>query len=364
MSVLAPFAYDAAGSVYVCGDGPEVFVYSGANDAPMWKQLCDGILVGVGVVGQSVYTLDTDGRIDQWRSFDGNRQGVMTLECECRALAVHKTGNHVVVGVDQVLFPSTRGHRTAQLPSPVAAAIDSLGARTAVGTSQGYLYLLDIASGSQVAAIDVGAPIAAVAWSPKGRWIVAAGRRVLVISGDLAPAVPLDGGEKSPILKAVEQPGTVRYVAASFDGALVACDDGGMRVIVYETHTWRQGASVEYQRDLGGLMFGPGSTLGIGLEFADANRLDVMTGSIKRTQPGLGRGGENWFQRIQVDQVGLRGAVAAARVDGQAIAEFHEFEGPTSNAGRYLLFGGVGCVVLGCVCSGVLGVAWVAMSQM
>ena len=54
MTIVAPYAYESQGRVTVCGDGPELFVYSGANDAPMWKQFCDGILVGVGAAGNLV----------------------------------------------------------------------------------------------------------------------------------------------------------------------------------------------------------------------------------------------------------------------------------------------------------------------
>jgi len=230
-----------------------------------------------------------------------------------------------------------------------------------VGTGSGDLALFDLASGTQLFATRVGAPVANITWSPRGYWMVAAGSQLHMVAWDLGmpdPEAPEGTPPPNPHLGTIDVPGNPHDVAVNADGVVVACDDGAQKVLVYELHEKRCGTTIEYTRDVGQLAFGPDTSLGIGLEYADANRVDVVAGHLTRTAPGLGRGSEPWFPRVKADSHIMRGAIAAMRAGGGPIATVRQVD--SGGGTNWLLIGGIvaGLIVLCCGCLGIGGVVY------
>ncbi|MBW2254014.1 MAG: hypothetical protein JRI25_05380, partial [Deltaproteobacteria bacterium] len=314
---VAPFAYESDGGVLVCGDGPELFAYSGEDDSPMWKQFCEGLLVGVGVAKGTVCSLDDGGGFNTWKEKTGEKVLSVALGSPAIALQVSDQGTAVALLSTGVAHIQENGEfSTIPFQGGTALACSGDASRVVVGMGSGDLALFDLASGTQLSTAQVGAPVADIAWSPRGYWMVAAGTQLHMVAWDLAmldPEAEEGTPPPDPLQGTIEVPGTPHRVAVNVDGAVVACDDGAQKVLVFELHEKRCGTTIEYTRDIGDLDFGPDTSLGIGLEYADANRVDVVGGQMTRTAQGLGRGSEPWFPRINADSHIMRGAIAAMR---------------------------------------------------
>ena len=81
-----------AGGVVAIADGPEILVYQAGDGSPLWKQFCDGVLVGVAVVGPRVVTLDSEGNLTFWRLQDGQSEDSGTMSPGATQLLVSPEG--------------------------------------------------------------------------------------------------------------------------------------------------------------------------------------------------------------------------------------------------------------------------------
>jgi hypothetical protein len=122
-------------------DGPELYVYSGNNDAPMWKQFCDGVLVAVGANRLQIWSIDTEGKLCGWRGLDGAKvEETQTADLVRQpfGLLVASDGVCAVLAKDAVLL--CKGG-TAGTPIPVpgltAAGMDPGHAALGAGTRGG-----------------------------------------------------------------------------------------------------------------------------------------------------------------------------------------------------------------------------------
>jgi len=356
MSTVAPFAYAADGEVYVCGDGPELFCYAGFDDTPRWKQFCDGMVVGVGASIEGVHSLDDQGGYALWDAQSGENRLKVAVGAPGIFLAVAPTGDALVLtdrGVTRISSDGTTW--PISFSGATVAAWTPDGQRAVFGTPQGELVLFDMQAGVRVGAAVLGGPVVDVDWSGQGEWVVVVGNQVVFVAGEVVLTPPEEGEPPpSPIRHTMQVQGTPTHVAANVDGVLVACDDGANTVSVYETNTYSSGGTIAYQRPVGDLDFGPGTMLGIGLEYADANRVEVLSGQTERTKPGLGKGNAPWFPRVQLDQYVLRGAVATKRAGGQAIANVRQVQKRGGKRTLIIVAIGVGLTFL---CCGGVGIA-------
>lgn len=362
MTALAPFSWDASGHLLVGADGPELIAYSGLDGKPVWKQFCDGILVGVAVRGPQVHAVDTDGTLTTWRASDGEKLGEVRLGLQARGLEVAPGGLRLVIGQDGVVLVGEMGDaRRIQVPGVTSAAFGQGAMHAVAGTEAGRVVLLDVVAGAPVAEAPVGAPVTDVAWSSDGRWAVAAGREILLLGQEL--------GENA-VLKRIAVEAPVRHVAVSSDATVIAADDGEV-VRIFEAWEGRQAGTVTYTREIGELAFGPQNMLGIGLEYADVDMVDVMSGKTRQTQAGLGRAREPWFPRVKVDAHLLRGATTSKRTGGGPIASLSPtLKGTSRGRGeeggnRALTIGSivVGAMLLCCGCSAVSTSLWYVLGN-
>jgi hypothetical protein len=306
-----PYAYPPEGSVQVAGDGPELLVYSGVNDAPMWKQFTDGLIVGVGATRDRVFTVDADGRLTSWRGIDGTKLDEAEVPMPgARALVNTSDGLCGVLVKDGVFVGEPRGGGQA-LAVPGASAVGFGATRTSlgIGTSKGKFQVFDPTTGQALGGCDVGGPVHAVAWRAQGQWVVAAGQQVHLVAADgsaVGVSIPIGA--------------MVSLVACSYDGALIVAVAGGTTLLVIETATNQTIGRIVYQRQVNGIAFGPQGWLGIGLDDGDTNRVDLLTGHMCRNEPQAGRSANRWAFNVEVDPLRIRQAVTSIRAGGGPIA--------------------------------------------
>lgn len=347
---VVPYAYAADGQYYALGDGPELFTYSGGEDNALWKQFCNGMLVGLGISPGSVHSLEDTGGYGVWHARTGDSILAVELGVACSALAVAPNGTAAVVTERGAALVGADGSvRPISVANASAVAFSGDGSRLVVGTSSGEIVLVDPNGGGVLAGTALGAPVADISWCGR-EWVVAAGNRLWFVAADvqLAPPAP-NQPAPSAVTRVVDVAGTPRSVTANSDGVLVACDDGQNNVLLYETHQYRLAGTVKFNRTLGDLQFGPATSLGIGLEYADANRLDVLAGTLTRSKAGLGKGNTPWYPRIELDQFILRGSVATKRAGGAPIANVQEVE--QTGSSKTLLYVGI-ALFFGFMCCG------------
>jgi len=308
---VAPFAFEPNGAVMVLGDGPELLVYQGDNDSPRWKVFTDGIIVGVGATADRVIGADADGKIIFWRIFDGQQLDEVRLGVPVDGLAITADGLCAAITADSVILAGMR-REPVPLPAPGASAVafGPEGSSLGVGTSHGHFSAIDPTTGMAWGTVELGLPVRGVAWSALGQWVVAAGQSVFLISGD--------GTE---VVDTFDQIGEPSQISCSADGAFFAVLLGGAEVAIFERQYKKRIGSIEFSEDIGGLQFGPGFFLGIGMENGDANRIDLMTGKYTRTELHAGRGMNKWGIKVKIEAESVRGTAAWARVGGTPLAE-------------------------------------------
>lgn len=348
MSEPAPFASSPDGALLICGDGPELLVYHGSGQ-PAWKAFCDGVLVGCGASRDAVVTLDADGKLTWFRSLDGTQLEEAASVGEPADLSVAGDGRVAVAGPDGVALV-LRGGEPHLLPIPGASCVafgpdgNSLG----VGTSAGVLQAMDPASGAAWGQVELGVPVTGVAWSALGVWVVTAGNALFVVSGD-----------GTTIVARVDAEGPLTQVTVADHGVLAAARLGHNQVAVFELNSNRRVGQIDLRRRIGGLGFGVGGRIGIGLDDGDASVVDLQAGGGLRTEPHQGRGRNNWNLDVRVDTAAIRGALARNRAGGTAIAAYTGWRPEDEQEGGrwktclgaalgcgFLLFSCVSCSVL------------------
>lgn len=311
MNEIVPFAYARSGQVIALADGPELLIYSGSNDQGMWKVMAPDILMGVGYTKEQVVAVDGAGRLYFHRLIDGLEQGRVDTDSSPWGLVVAPEGDCLLLTAGSILLVR-RGQSPVEIPlsSPRHAAFSKGAGRVLVGGADGGVTLLDVATGEVVVASTLAAPIVAVRWRSTGQWAVAHGSQIDLLDGEtLEP-------QKSLL---IDEP--IRRFSLSEDGSVAAVQVADGLVKLFELAGDLPVGEVEFQRTLYGLEFGPATWLAFGFDDGDANRLDVMTGKMTRTQAHIGRGQNAWAMNVRVNHAAVRGVVVGMAAGGQAIAK-------------------------------------------
>jgi hypothetical protein len=310
----APYTYTPDGTLYAAGDGPELLVYSGTNDGPIWKQFCDGVLVGVAATRDRLFTVDSDGRFTTWNVFDGQKQEELELPGRApHGLLSTPAGTCAVLASDAaILVDPTAGERIAMtVPGLTTASFGPDANSLGLGDRKGMFHAFDTTTGKPWGSVSVGASVTGVGWRHPALWAVAAGTKVHLVSGDGAT-----------IQASIDAGGPTGRIAVSSDGAIVACVVNGQEIAILETGKNTRVGVIRYSRPIHGLAFGPGTWLGIGLEDGDCNRVDLISGKLCRNEPHPGRTANRWGFKVEVDPTVMRSVVTSVRAGGQPIATF------------------------------------------
>jgi hypothetical protein len=304
--VSAPFSVSPDGLLFAAADGPELLTWR--NDgAPQWKVFTDGILVGVAVGLEVVVTVDTDRRVCQWRRTDGELVSTVSIAHHPLALVPSPDGRLLIVTRDGPLVDSPLGFRLVPVRGCTWAALGP-GEALGVGCEDGTFTAIELRSGAAWGSVKLPAPVSGVAWSALGSWLVGAERTLYRVSGDgkLVQAT-IAGADHAMDLLAV-----------SGNGIVVAARAGD-RVELYELHKNRSIGEFILRRAIGGVQFGPGLLLAIGLDDGDGNWIEMATGATFRTEPHPGRSGR--------DPRGHRVAPGGGRADRAVRPEAHRRRG-------------------------------------
>ncbi|MEQ1567613.1 MAG: hypothetical protein ABMA64_18365 [Myxococcota bacterium] len=311
MSEAAPFAFAPDGGVFAAGDGPELLVWK-ADGAPLWKVFTDGLLVALAMTVEEVITLDADGRVGRYRRADGEYIDGFELGDRPFDLRAAPTGLLGVATARGVVFVDASGQRREIAhPGLTAFAFGPDGASVGLGTGSGTFTAVELASGAAWGAVALPGPIGAVGWSALGTWVVGAGASLHRVKGD--------GGAVTRSLPPADAP--ITAVAVSSNG-LVAAAVAGDHVELYELAGDKPLGAFVLRRVIGGVAFGNGHRLGIGLDDGDASVVDVATTDSVRTEPHPGRGRNTWRVESKVDLMAVRGALATMMAGGQPIARY------------------------------------------
>lgn len=307
-----PYAYQRDGSVVVMADGPDLLVYSGANDSPLWSKFCEGINVSVAATPQHVLALDTDGKLTWYRIIDGEKQDQVRFHVYVRSIEVAPDGLVAGLANNAVVLVRPGGDPASiSVPKARSLGFGPGGASLGVGCTDGSFYALDPATGQAWGSCKLEGPVKGVAWSESGVWLVTVGKDIVMVAKD-------GSAETDRIAIAGESLGEI---TCSRDGALVAAVQGTQNIALYELQNKASFGLITAEREVGGLCFGPACWLGVGFDDGDANRVDLLTGNSTRTEAHPGRGQNHWGLGVQVRKELVRGAMAWVRAGGSPLAE-------------------------------------------
>lgn len=326
---------------------------------PAWKRFTEGILVGVAVGTELVITVDAEGRLIRWRRTDGEQLDTIQLDgptpAELRLAPNGTIGVRAEDGVRVVALGQSP--QLVALPGASAFAFGPGGASLGIGAGSGRFVALEIATGAAWGSVDLPAAVRGVDWSALGHWLVGADRMLYRIKGDAtAVEAAMTGADTA-----------IDAVRCSESGLLAAARTQD-RVELYELHSNRPIGEFLLRRRVGGIAFGPGTSLAIGLDDGDGNVVELGTGASFRTEPHPGRGRNTWRLENKVDLAAVRGAIALAQAGGQPIARYVPPPAPEEegSAGGGCLGGclaAVGLVaVLSVFCAGLVLVMYVLQS--
>lgn len=274
-------AYDRTGSLIVLTDGAELLVHDGPSEGPLWRRDCGAPLVAVGATGDAVIAVDRNGRV-QW--FDARRdhlQATVDTRAKVRAAAVSNTGEVVLLTDSDARVLTREGERLV-LPWPDGRAAAWASDRRLVLTDAGGKAGEFDSRGNFLRGVQLDPAIVAVAWNPRGFWVLASGAKI--IRWDAEGMHHLTGG-----------PEDIAAVACSADGGRIAITLKDNFVLVLSWPARDTVGQLNYlDRKVDGLAFGPAPWLAVGLVGGDGNKFNLQSGSLNRTDTHPGRQHNRW----------------------------------------------------------------------
>jgi len=306
------FAYDPIGSVLVVFDGKELLVHRGADEAPKWRHVVDAEIVGLGAGGDTVISLESQGKLTFWSGADGASLETIALGEAASALAVTRNGSACAIVVADAITIASRGKEPRKLAAPgaIAAAWSRDGARLAIGDASGAVRIVS-AAGEAVGAITLDAAITSLCFSPAGFWIAT--------SGDCVFRVAENGSTREQITRA--EGATPDCVCASTDGSMLAMRLNETLVIALALPSRDTVVQLGYMdRKVAGVAFGPGRLLGVGLVGGDGNIVDIPAKQLRRTDTFQGRTHNRWMVSTVIKPEVLPAGPAGSGVRSAAAA--------------------------------------------
>jgi WD40 repeat protein len=338
MAQLPPVAYGTDGIHLVTADGPLVLVHDGESEGPLYTHQMQSTVVALSAKAGRVVAFDESGRIDVLED-----KGTVTKSYDLGAAATAgaaSTMRVAVVGPDKSALFRGEVRVDLEVSGGSCVAFSNDGARLAVGTTEGSLHVFDAISGKRVSTAELPGPAYGLAFSKRHDFVV-------TTTGGLGKLSP-DGTKVTPLCGTGEF--GVGAVAVSEDGLFAAArvDDG--RVILFQVAANRPVGMITYERETGGVAFGPKGWLAVALDKGDGNKINLDTGAVHRTDPHPGRPRNSWVLAadVQTDRVAeARGGGASSRPPPPAApVPFYDqpIAGP-SGATRYVLVALAGFVI-------------------
>ncbi|MCK6591944.1 MAG: hypothetical protein L6Q76_30705 [Polyangiaceae bacterium] len=297
MTAQSNFAYDRGGNLIVIGDNNEVLVHSGADESPLWRKTLDAVLAGVGATSDAVITLDANGKLTWWSGTSGQESGSVSLNDAPRALATKPDGTCAVALPESILIVNRAQEKRKLLVANAGAlAFSDNGSHLAVGTDDGRVRVFPAHGDDPVGSTEVQEPVRSIAWNGNNFWLVTSGDRVFRVEagGTSCEQITRAGGM------------TPDCVACSADGSLFALRLDPKTVVVLAYPSKDTAATFQYMdRRAVGLAFGPAPYFGVGLDSGDANKFNLATKDVHRTDTHPGRTHNRWMLSVSIETSAL-----------------------------------------------------------
>jgi len=346
-----PFASNENGTLLVCGDGPELMVYTGPEPKPLWQHFCNDLIAFVGVVAGDVLCVETSGAWSLRDAAQGRslREGQIDGPIHELIFAGGPTwgffNEHGIYRVEST------GRTLVEEPGIVQACLDSSGNLLCVGRAGGELAIVDATHGEVMGRLEVGDEIACVGWSALGHWIVVTSNELMIADATATQIVAKMGLPN----------GVVTSMACSRDGSIVALASVAQTIELITLPDLVCAGSVTFGRDLGPVVMLSGNRLAVGLEDGEVTVVEWMTQKVLNSHAHHGRSKTFWKVEPKLKVAALRGAIARAQTGGGPVAAAYvppkeEIPLPKSkNKTMLLVVGAVAFVFFGCCGCSCLG---------
>ena len=305
-------AASADGRLVVCGDGPEVLAYRGAELVPAWRHPTRALVADLAVDDRHVWVLDVEGGLEVRSRSDGTRERGISLPPPGRFLAMSGDGATLAVAAGRGLTWMRDGELAAEvdLPGLAAVGIDGGGTKMAAGLASGTVVVFDLDRDEAVARIELDAPVSGVVWSPAGYWLVACGSSLI--------AVRADGAQQKPLVAWSE---ALTNVVLGPSGAICVAQSSSRAVTAWDLTGPSEAGTLAVGRDIDALLLLPPARLLLGLRHGDLQAVDLLTGRGVQSVPHPGRRRVPWSIRDDLTHGQLRGARVRLLAGGGPLAE-------------------------------------------
>lgn len=304
---MAKFAIDR--TAMVLGDGASLLVHR-IQGEPLWAQPLRSPIEHVGIRGTSVVALEVSGQLSYFQLATGQWFTGATLPgsgashaplANTRALRVSAHGSVAVIGSQgEVLLADRRGVSTLPGLAPATAiAFSRNGTALGVGYENGSVVVYDLRNLVGGGSLAVGSSpivsLAAFAGDQGEGWFASSGLNIFRV--DQKGISHFTGNPDA----------NVGALAVSDHGGALAVQVSSVAVNVLSTSTKEVACTIRYVsgRTVEGLGFGTSNVLGIGIGGPDANGVNLVDGSVFRTdpQPSLPRASRSqWAVAVNVVQ--------------------------------------------------------------
>ncbi|MBX7193416.1 MAG: hypothetical protein K1X94_15280 [Sandaracinaceae bacterium] len=332
-------AFDPNGRIFVLTHDEELLVHDGDSEAPLWRESLGEPLVGVAIAGDEIVAVTETGAVRRF-TFLHRELPRASLGAPTSSFAVRGDGAVAAVHDDHVsilrrndLAPVPLYHRGVS-----ALAWSRDGTRLAIAKSvEDREHTVTLLEGQSFE--PIGSPVTtlnrvlAMCASPKGFLVTSGDRLVKLVPGTGAVAHTLEH-----VTRAKDR--VLRDVACSADGTRFALQLERSQVIVLGDPPDETLLDVKYpERVCAGVAFGSRSWIAIALGGGDANKVNVETGAMHRSDTHPGRTHNRWFVSVGGAFMNKAGASAAAPSTRSAVSASGAgpASGPASGAARAAL---------------------------
>jgi hypothetical protein len=306
MTDVGSFAYGA--SAVATTDGKELLVYNPDDEAPRWHKTLSANVAHVAVAGEHIIAVDVDGHLAAFRAEDGEEVHSRAVGGPPRALAAHSDVVAVALE-DRIVVARGKDTRTIMVAGARAVAFD--GERIGIGTDEGSFVVVDEGDARTTEA-KIGAPVRGVCRHPRGFWLVSAGDKVHRVDDNGAIDIVTRATGKTP--SAITCSGDGRMIGIALDPktavaiAYPSCD-----TILTVSYPERFARKLEFVSG--------GRFVWIGMDLGDANKIDLDSEDVYRTDPHEGRARNKWLVQVTVAKRARRGGeIPGPKVDAPAPA--------------------------------------------
>lgn len=299
-------AYDPDQPCILTIDGCEVLAYDAATESPRFKLELPATLRSIAfapsnpfakVGGPSPFRnqathiallLDVEGRVSILDTTLGQLVGEIAPLGEPTALAVSSSTAAAAIATEEAIYVFRAGERT-ELTGVSARALGFSrdGATLVVGTERGAIRMYSVSPDAKAPLEEtykkkLDGAIFDVAQHPNGDWVIVGEDGATLVSGageSRLHKVPPD------ILRAAFDANGQHLVVQRAERGLVTYAWPSLSVVMRAEYT---------DRPIRGLAFGPEKWLGVGLDHGDANKIDLGTSAVHRTDTHPGREHRSW----------------------------------------------------------------------